>query len=184
MTDIRTKIQSMSNEEVREQLARYMAADNSLRADITSIEVRQNPSMGARCRYSVLFVDKEGHKTAVQFPDRYSRLLYIYTLLHPQGYQRRTPAANDYLALRRLYSLLYLKDSQALLKTIASAGSSHFFSHYIAQSRKAIRQMPVSSDQLAIDRPQSHNGKVLIPFVAEGGSVTVDSSLRNNMSNL
>jgi hypothetical protein len=120
----------------------------------------------------------------VKFRDRYSRLVYVYTLLHPKGYQRRLAAANNYKALRQLYTMLYFKDSNALLKTIESTDFDHFFSQYIAQSRNAIRMATPHAADFAIDRPQSNDGKVLIPFVAQGGTVILDNSLRNQMSNL
>ena len=93
-------------------------------------------------------------------------------------------AANNYKELQQLYSLLYFKDSDALVKTVESTDFDHFFSHYIAQSRNAIRQATPHASDFAIDRPQSHDGKVLIPFVAQGGTVILASSLRNQMSNL
>ena len=70
------------------------------------------------------------------------------------------------------------------MKTIESTGFDHFFSHYIAQSRNAIRQATPHASDFVIDRPQSHDGKVLIPFVAEGGTVILDNALRNHMSHL
>jgi hypothetical protein len=33
------------------------------------------------------------------------------------------------------------------------------------------------ADEFIIDRPQNHNGKVLIPFVAAGGQVILDTQL-------
>jgi hypothetical protein len=184
MNRIKTKIDSMSLEEMKQRLAEYMAADKNLMPGLVAVEVRLSQSRSAKCRYSVLLIDAEGGETEVQFPDRYSRLVYIYTLLHPQGYQRRQAAANNYRELRHLYSMLYFRDSDALLNTIASTDFDHFLSHYIAQSRNAIRQASPLADPFAIDRPQSHNGKVLIPFVADGGNVIIDASLRINKSHL
>ena len=187
MNRIKTKIDSMSLEEMKQRLAEYMAADKNLMPGLVAVEVRLSQSRSAKCRYSVLLIDAEGGETEVQFPDRYSRLVYIYTLLHPQGYQRRQAAANNYRELRHLYSMLYFRDSDALLKTVESTDTKkpgHFLSHYITQSRKAIRQASPLAEAYAIDRPQSHNGKVLIPFVADGGTVIIDPSLRINKSNL
>ena len=180
-------IDSMSLEDIKQRLAEYMAADKTLMPSLVAIEVRLSPSGSAKCRYSVLFIDEEGGETEVQFRDRCSRLVYIYTLLHPQGYQRRQAAAYNYRELCHLYSMLYFRGSDALLKTIESTDTKkpgHFFSHYIAQSRNAVRQASPLAESFAIDRPQSHNGKVLIPFVANGGNVIIDASLRNQMSHL
>ena len=174
----------MSLEEIKQRLAEYMAADKTLMPTLVAVEVRPSSINNVRCRYDVLLIAEDGQETEVKFRDRYSRLVYIYTLLHPQGYQRRLAAANNYKALRQLYTMFYFRDSDALLKTIESTGFDHFFSHYIAQSRNAIRQATVHASDFAIDRPQSHDGKVLIPFVAQGGTVILDNSLRDQMSHL
>lgn len=184
MTDIQTKIDSMSLDEIKQRLAAYMAADKQLAPRPTAVEVRPSNINDVRCRYDVLLIGENGQETEVKFRDRYSRLVYIYTLLHPQGYQRRLAAANNYKALRNLYTMLYFKESDALLKTIDSTDFDHFFSHYVAQSRNAIRLATPHAADFAIDRPQSHDGKVLIPFVAQGGTVILDASLRNQMSHL
>ena len=185
MTEIIEKmIQAMTSDEMKQRLAEYMAADQQLAPRPIAVEVRPSNTANAKCRYDVLLIAENGQETEVKFRDRYSRLVYIYTLLHPQGYQRRLAAANNYKMLRDLYTMLYFKDSNALLKTIESTGFDHFCSHYIAQSRNAIRQATPHACDFAIDRPQSHDGKVLIPFVAQGGTVILDHSLRNQKSHL
>ena len=181
---IKKMVESMTTDEIKQRLAAYMAADEQLAPRPVAIEVRLSDTGNVRCRYDVLLIAENGQETEVKFRDRCSRLLYIYTLLHPQGYQRRLAAANNYKALRNLYTMLYFRDSDALLKTIDSTDFNHFFSHYVAQSRNAIRQATPHAADFAIDRPQSHDGKVLIPFVAQGGTVILDASLRNQMSHL
>lgn len=182
--NIKKMIESMTTDEMKQRLAEYMAADEQLAPCPVAIEVRPSNINNVRCRYDVLLIAENGQETEVKFRDRCSRLVYIFTLLHPQGYQRRLAAANGYKALRNLYTMLYFRDSDALLKTIDSTDFNHFFSHYVAQSRKAIRQATPHASDFAIDRPQSHDGKVLIPFVAQGGTVILDASLRNQMSHL
>jgi hypothetical protein len=185
MTEIIEKmIQAMTTDEMKQRLAEYMAADRQLVPHPVAVEVRPCKITNAKCRYDVLLIAENGQETEVKFRDRYSRLVYVYTLLHPQGYQRRLAAANNYKMLRDLYTMLYFKDSKALMKTIESTGFDHFCSHYIAQSRNAIRQATPHACDFAIDRPQSHDGKVLIPFVAQGGTVILDHSLRNLKSHL
>ncbi len=177
----------MSDQEIRQRLAEYMESDARLTPPLVAIEVRLADNNSARCRYDVLLIDEEGNEISVKFHDRYSRLLYIYTLLHPQGYQRRKAQTNNYRDLCNLYNLLYFRDSNAMLKTIESTDTKkpgHFFNHYIARSRKALREATPLAEAFAIDRPQSHNGKVLIPFVANGGTVIINNSLRINMSHL
>ena len=179
---IEKMIESMTIAEMKQRLAEYMASDQLLIPRPIAIEVRL--SNNGRCFYDVLLIAEDGHETNVQFRDRYSRLVYIYTLLHPKGYQRRAATSNNYKSLQQLYSVLYMKNSEALLNTIKRTGFDQFFSHNIAQSRNAIRLASPHASIFAIDRPQSHDGKVLIPFVANGGKVILDSSLRNFMSHL
>lgn len=181
---IKKMIESMTTDELKQRLAAYMVADEQLAPRPVAIEVRLSDINNVRCRYDVLLIAENGEEAEVKFRDRYSRLVYIFTLLHPQGYQRRLATANNYKALRNLYTMLYFRDSHALMKTIESTDFDHFFSHYIAQSRNAIRQATPHASDFAIDRPQSHDGKVLVPFVAQGGTVILDASLRNQMSHL
>ena len=180
-------INTMSVDEMRTRLAEYMAADKRLMPQLFAIEVRLSGTNCTRCRYEVLLIDEAGNEIPVKFHDRYSRLVYIYTLMHPKGYQRYSVATNGYRDLCRLYSKLYFKDSDAMLKTIDTTDikrPGHFMNQYITQSRRAIREASPLAEQFTIDRPQSHNGKVVIPFVANGGTVILDDSLCNNMYNL
>ena len=174
---IQEMIDAMSADEMKTRLLEYMKNDMSLMPRFVAIEVRLNDT-DSKCRYDVLLIDEHGNETSVKFHDRYSRLLYIYTLLHPQGYQRRTLTANNYRVLGQLYNQLYFANSDALLKTISNTGYDHFFSHYVAQSRKAVRQASPLADKFVIDRPQAHNGKIVIPFAEQGGTVIIDASLR------
>ena len=170
-------INKMTDAEIRERLAEYMESDITLMPRLVAVEVRLSSDTAVRHRYDVVLIDEEGSETSVKFRDRCSRLMYIYTLLHPQGYQRRAAAANDYQELRQLFSQLYFADSEALVRTIESTGYDHFVSHYVAQARKAVRQSSPLASSFAIDYPQAHNGKLLIPFVAQGGTVIIDPSL-------
>ncbi|MBR5686482.1 MAG: hypothetical protein IKX36_00810 [Prevotella sp.] len=168
----------MSDEEIRRRLKEYMLADEKLRKQTIAIEVRAQGTTGGR--YQVLLIQEDGTETEVKFPDRYSRLIYIYALLHPKGFQRRSLEANNYQELRKLYCQIYLRDYDSLLNTIDRTDFNHFFSQSVSQSRKAIRQVAPSEEQLVIDRPQRHNGKTLIPFVQQGGTVIIDNSLSIN----
>ena len=136
---IQEMIDAMSADEMKTRLLEYMKNDMSLMPRFVAIEVRLNDTDG-KCRYDVLLIDERGNETSVKFHDRYSRLLYIYTLLHPQGYQRRTLAVNNYRVLGQLYSQLYFANSDALLKTISNTGYDHFFSHYgLSRARLSVR---------------------------------------------
>ena len=184
MTEKIEKLMSqMTDEQIRQRLAEYMENDIRLKPPLVAVEVRLAETANTKCRYDVLLIDEDGVETPVKFRDRYSRLLYIYSLIHPLGYQRRQAAANNYRDLCHLYSILYFRDSDALLKTIESTDvkkPGHFFNHYVAQSRNAVRQASPLAESFAIDHPQSHNGKLLIPFVSHGGTVILDASLRFN----
>ena len=103
---IKEIIELMTTDEMKQCLAEYMAADQKLAPRPVAIEVRLSDINNVRCRYDVLLIAENGRETEVKFRDRYSRLIYIYTLLHPQGYQRRMAAANNYKELQQLYSLL------------------------------------------------------------------------------
>ena len=185
MTDkIKELIETMTPEEIKQRLAAYMTADLQFSPRPVAIKVRASIAAHSRSRYEVVLVSQNGDETEVKFYDSYSRLVYIYTLCYRQGYQRRQAAANSYKALRQLYTLLYFKKDDALLKTIDSTGFDHFYSHYIAQSRKAIREATPHAADYAIDRPQSHDGKVLIPFVAQGGAIDLPTAIRNLFINL
>lgn len=74
-----------------------------------------------------------------------------------------------------------------MLKTISSTDAKspgHFMSQCISQARNAVRQAAPNAEQFIIDRPQSHNGKTLIPFAADGGTVILDATLNNCICNL
>ena len=75
----------------------------------------------------------------------------------------------------------------AVLKTVNSTDAKHpghFLSQYISQARNAVRNAAPYAEQFLIDRPQSHNGKTLIPFAADGGTVILDATLSNCIHNL
>ena len=184
---IQKQIENMSVEELRTRLAEYMNADLSLRPPLVAVEVRLAEKANTQCRYDVLLIDENGEEIKVKFHDRYSRLLYIYSLLHPTGYQRRALAKNNYSALCHLYHTLYFLDSEKLLKTIDSTDvkkPGQFINQYVTQARRAIREASPIAEQFVIDRPQSNNGKLLIPFISNGGTVIIDASLSHYMSNV
>ena len=184
MTAISTLIDAMSESEMRSRLAHYMQNDPSLQPSFMAIEIRQKDSPCKGCHYDIMLVDEAGNQTPIHFSDYNSCLLYVYALLHPQGFQRRKLVADNFQELCQLYSLLFLKKSQKLIKSINTVGIERFLNHYVSSSRRAIRAASPAAGQFLIDRPNAHKGKLLIPFVAENGQVIVDDSLRKSMSNL
>ena len=179
---IKELIENMTPDEMKRRLAEYMAADLELQPKVVAAEVRLSREEKAKCRYEVLLIDEEGGEITVNFKDRSSRLVYIYSLLHPNGYQRHQAAAGCYAKLCQLYTMLYFKDSKALRKSIGD-DFDHFFSQAVAQSRIAIRRASAQAEAFIIDRPQLHFGRTLIPAASHRGSVIMDASLLNTISN-
>jgi hypothetical protein len=182
---VKTLIEKMTTEELRTRLAEYMNADIRLMSPLVAVAVKPYKKYNVRCRYDVVLIDEEGRETSVEFDGRYSKLMYIYTLLQPKGYQRYMLERDNYLVLRRLFNLLFLCEDDVLLKSI-KRGDMHergqFFSQNISRSRNAIRTASPFAESFVINDPRSHNGWALIPFVAQGGKVIIDESIMNVMS--
>ena len=88
-------LNNMTDAEIRQRLVEYMESDVRLMPRLVAVQVRLSNGTSGRNRYEVVLIDEDGGETSVKFRDRYSRLVYIYTLMHPQGFQRRAAAAND-----------------------------------------------------------------------------------------
>ena len=175
-TTIQEMLDTMSVEELKNRLAAYMMADENLVSRPIGVEVRLADTLDRSGRYDVLIVLEDGSEKEVKFRDRHSRLVYIYTLLHPQGYQRRSLRANNFQALRDLFSRLYFGSAEPLLRAIGD-NFDQYFSQAVAQSRRAIRETIGASEQFEIALPQRHGGKTLVSCAANGGHVIIDSSL-------
>lgn len=175
-TFVKKMLDAMSVEELKNRLAAYMMADEKLVSRPIGVEVRLADSLERSGRYDVLIILEDGSEKEVKFHDRHSRLVYIYTLLHPKGYQRRSLKANNYQALKELFSKIYFGSAEPLLKAIGN-DFDHYFSQAVAQSRRAIRETIGDSDAFEIALPQRHGGKTLVSCAANGGHVIIDSSL-------
>jgi len=175
-TTIQKMLDTMSVEELKNRLAAYMMADENLVSRPIGVEVRLADTLDRSGRYDVLIVLEDGSEKEVKFRDRHSRLVYIYTLLHPQGYQRRSLRTNNFQALRDLFSRLYFGSAEPLMKAIGN-DFDHYFSQAVAQSRRAIRETIGHSELFEIGLPQRHGGKTLVSCAANGGHVIIDSSL-------
>ena len=88
--NITRMIDAMSVDELRMRLAAYMMAEQQKALQPIAIEVRLSDILNRGGRYDVFFVMENNEEVEVKFTDRYSRLIYIYTLLHPKGFQRRS----------------------------------------------------------------------------------------------
>lgn len=173
---IQEMLDAMSVEELKNRLAAYMMADEKLVSRPVGVEVRMSNTFDKGGRYDVLIVLADGSEKEVKFRDRHSRLVYIYTLLHPQGYQRRSLRANNYQALRELFSKIYFDSAEPLMRAIGS-DFDHYFSQAVAQSRNAIRNAIGRSELFEIALPQRHGGRTLVSCAANGGHVIIDNSL-------
>ena len=171
-------IEDMASEEMKARLVEYMMNDKALMPKTVAIEVRLSNTEKGNSRYEVIIIDEDGQEKEVVFKDRPSRLIYIYTLLHPQGYQRYSLAMNHYRKLRQLYCKLYFIDEYTLLKSIGSTEESfkQFVSQAVAQSRVAIRNTGLPCDDIEIGSPKTY-GRLLIPFAKNGNTVIIDNSL-------
>ena len=115
-------LDAMSVEELNDLLMPYM--DRRVNPHAIAVEVRLSETPGKGGRYEVLLIMQDGSEKVVKFRDRHSRLVYIYTLLHPQGYLRRSLTKDNYRALRELFSKIYFASAEPLLKAIGSDYSS------------------------------------------------------------
>lgn len=154
-TFVMKMLDAMSVEELKNRLTAYMMADEKLVSRPIGVEVRLADSLDRGGRYDVLIILEDGSEKEVKFHDRHSRLVYIYTLLHPKGYQRRSLKANNYQALKELFSKIYFGSAEPLLKAIGN-DFDHYFSQAVAQSRRAIRETIGDSDAFEIALPQRH----------------------------
>jgi hypothetical protein len=175
-TFVMQMLDAMSVEELKNRLAAYMMADENLVSRPIGVEVRLADTLGKGGRYDVLIILEDGSEKKVKFHDRHSRLVYIYTLLHPKGFQRRSLKANNFQALRELYSKIYFGSAEPLMKTIGN-DFDHYFSQAVAQSRRAIRETIGASGAFEIALPQRYGGKTLISHADNGGCVIIDNSL-------
>ena len=177
ITFIKKMLDAMSVEELKNRLAIYMMDDEDLVSCPIGVQVRQADTPDRSGRYDVLIILEDGSEKEVKFHDRHSRLIYIYTLLHPEGYQRRSLRTNNFQALRELFSKIYFMPADPLMNAIGN-DFDHYFSQAVAQSRRAIRETIGDSGAFEIALPQRHAGKTLVTFAANGGIVNVDPSLR------
>ena len=166
-------LDAMSVEELNNM---FSEIDKRLNPHAKAVEVRLSETPGRSGRYEVLLIMQDGSEKVVKFRDRHSRLVYIYTLLHPQGYQRRSLTKNNYRALSELFSKIYYTSAEPLMKAIGN-DFDHYFSQAVAQSRWSVRQAIAHAEDFEIALPQQHGGKTLIGHAANGGHVIIDSSL-------
>ena len=174
--NIQEMIDAMSVEEMKNRLADYMIADETICPCPIGVEVRLSENFSRKGRYDVLLIMKDGSEVEVKFRDRHSRLIYIYTLLHPQGFQRRSLETNNYKALKELFSKIYFTTTEPLMKAIGDK-FNQYLSQAISQSRVAVREAAANTKDFESAMPTRNGGKTIIDWAAKGGEVIIDNSL-------
>ena len=170
-------INSMTVEEMRARLAEYMANDERLKPKPIGVEVRLRDTFERSGRYAVLLLMDDGSEREVKFRDRHSRLVYIYTLMHPKGYRRAFLMNNDLKDLRLLYSKLYFSSDEPMMKYIGEAFEQYFYQS-VAQSRVAIRATIANASDFEIACPKKNNGRTLIPAARNTENIIIDNTLK------
>lgn len=170
-------IESMTVDEMKERLAQYMLADETVCSRPIGVEVRLKETADRQGRYEVIMLMADGSEVKVKFTDRPSKLIYIYTLLHPKGFQRRSLAANNYRPLRELFSKLYFTSDEALLKAVEGK-FDQYVNQAVTQSRASIRKAIGRVDDFEIAAPHKNAGRIVINYAAKEGTVIIDNSLR------
>lgn len=181
MNRIEEAIQKMSVEEMKQRLAKYMAADKEWAPKPVAIEVRHrdaNDISGSNI-YDVIILKDDNTEEVIKFEDRYSKLLYIYTLLHPKGYQRRSlnKPGKAFPELASLFRAVFMADPKRLIAA-AERDFNHMMSMAIAFVRKAIGRK-MGFEELTFGNPRQNNGRIVIPAVNNGLEVIIDSQLKN-----
>ena len=141
MSKIREAIQQMSVEEMQQRLAEYMAADKEWAPKPIAIEVRHRnvKDINGSNIYDVIVLKDDNTEEVIKFEDHYSKLIYIYTLLHPKGYQRRSlnKPEKAFPELASLFRAIFMADPKRLIAA-AEKDFNHMMSMAIAFVRKAI----------------------------------------------
>ena len=183
MSKIQEAIQQMSVEEMQERLAKYMAADKEWAPKPIAIEVRHRDikDITGTNIYDVIVLKDDDTEEVIKFEDRYSKLIYIYTLMHPKGYQRRclNKPDKDFFELACLYRAVFMADPDRLI-AYAAKDFDHMMSMAVAFVRKVIARM-IGCEELTIGNPRHFYGRTVIPAVYNGLEVIIDSQLQRNI---
>lgn len=183
MSKIQEAIEQMSVEEMQERLAEYMAADKEWAPKPVAIEVRHRDikDIAGSNIYDVIVMKDNGTEEVLKFDDRYSKLIYIYTLMHPKGYQRRSlnKQAQGFPELASLYRAIYMANPERLIAYTAK-DFNHMMSMAVSFIRKAISKM-IGCEELTIGNPRQYYGRTVIPAVYNGLEIIIDSQLQKSI---
>ena len=176
MSRVMNLVNAMTEEERCRRLAEYMEKDEHLKPKPIGVEVRLRDTFERAGRYAVLLLMDDGSEKEVQFRDRHSRLVYIYTLMHPKGYRGAFLMNNDLKDLRKLYSTLYFTSDEPMMKYVGKAFKQYFYQS-VAQSRVAIRRTVGNAPDFEIACPKKNDGRTLIPAAANTDNIIIDNTL-------
>lgn len=183
MNKISKAIEQMSVEEMQQRLAEYMAADKAWAPKPVAIEVRHRDikDISGTNIYDVIVLKDDGTEEVISFVDRYSKLIYIYTLLHPKGYQRRSlnKPEKEFPELACLYRAIFMADPKRLIAYTAK-DFNHMMSMAVSFIRKAIDKM-IGCEELTIGNPRLYYGRTVIPAVYNGLEIIIDSQLQKSI---
>ena len=183
MSKIQKAIQQMSVEEMQVRLAKYMAADKEWAPKPIAIEVRHRDikDISGTNIYDVIVLKDDDTEEVIKFEDRYSKLIYIYTLLHPKGFQRRSlnKPEKAFPELASLYRAIFMADPERLIAYTAK-DFNHMMSMAVSFVRKAIDKM-IGCEELTIGNPRQYYGRTVIPAVYNGLEVIIDSQIQNHI---
>jgi hypothetical protein len=183
MSKIQEAIQQMSVEEMQLSLAEYMAADKEWAPKPVAIEVRHRDikDISGTNIYDVIVLKDDDTEEVIKFEDRYSKLIYIYTLLHPKGYHRRSlnKPEKAFPELASLYRAIFMAAPDRLIAYTAK-NFDHMMSMAVSFIRKAMGKM-IGCEELTIGNPRQYCGRTVIPAVYNGLEVIIDSLLQRNI---
>lgn len=183
MSKISEAIEQMSVEEMKQRLASYMAADKEWAPKPVAIEVRHRDikDISGTNIYDVIVLKDDDTEEVIHFEDRYSKLIYIYTLMHPKGYQRRSlnKPEKDFSELASLYRAVFMADPDRLI-AYATKDFDHMMNMAISFIRVAIKRM-IGCENLSIGNPRHYCGRTVIPAVHDGLDEIIDSKLQSHI---
>lgn len=155
-----------------------------------SIAVERNnrtKSQGVRGYYDIVVYEGNGESNILSFHDRASKLLYVFTLLHPHGFQRRVLGRNNCSDLLALCSVLFGIKACGRIGTKLSNDFDHYISQAAAQSRRAVAESvknPETAMNCSLADPRKTGGNLYIPRVKENVScVMVDTRIKLYINN-
>jgi len=172
---IEKEVSNMSEQQAKDLLVELIIATNNLDAAPIGIEVRLCKVITRSCSYDVVLKYQDGSETIVDFPDRRSRLMYIYTLLNPQGF-KRSKLEKDPQPLIDLYDEIFIGGSKEILRNALTTNFERIFIQAVCQSRVPFKKL--HAEIFSIAQPTEYFGKTIIPYISGGEHVEIDPGLQ------